>query len=166
MAFEGTRQVCHSPPILIYHFINMGWETDSSGLKLHFPPKYVLSPQMCSSFAFAFVVGDFTLQSQLISVNKSQKAKDLHSSDYHHLTWCLFIEEEPSLTWLWLLNTHESPRVPWNSQTYIACLYRRVPSSLFPVEADESRVIAMGSIATTCQKYPSEPRLAYTQYVL
>ena len=37
---------------------------------------------MCSSFAFAFVVGDFTLQSQLISDNKSQKAKDLHSSAY------------------------------------------------------------------------------------
>ena len=35
---------------------------------------------MCSSFAFAFVVGDFTLQSQLISDNKSQKAKDLHIS--------------------------------------------------------------------------------------
>ena len=38
---------------------------------------------MCSSFAFKFVVRDFTLQSQLISDNKSQKAKDLHSrADY------------------------------------------------------------------------------------
>ena len=34
---------------------------------------------MCSSFAFAFVVRDFTLQSKLISNNKSQKAKDVHS---------------------------------------------------------------------------------------
>ena len=36
--------------------------------------------QMCSFFVFAFVIGDFALQSQLISDNKSQKAKDLHSS--------------------------------------------------------------------------------------
>ena len=35
--------------------------------------------QLCNSFAFEFVVRDFTLQSQLISDNKSQKAKDLHS---------------------------------------------------------------------------------------
>ena len=33
--------------------------------------------QMCSSFAFVFVVRDFTVQSQLISDNKCQKAKDL-----------------------------------------------------------------------------------------
>ena len=32
---------------------------------------------MCSSFAFVFVVRDFTVQSQLISDNKCQKAKDL-----------------------------------------------------------------------------------------
>ena len=30
-------------------------------------------------FAFEFVVSDFTLLSQLISDNKSQKAKNLHS---------------------------------------------------------------------------------------
>ena len=35
--------------------------------------------QLCTSFAFEFVVRDFTVQSQLISNNKSQKAKDLHS---------------------------------------------------------------------------------------
>ena len=43
---------------------------------------------MCSSFAFAFVVGDFTLQSQLMSDNKIQKAKDLHISVHdivHHI---------------------------------------------------------------------------------
>ena len=34
---------------------------------------------MSSFFAFEFDVGDFALQSQLISNNKSQKAKDLHS---------------------------------------------------------------------------------------
>ena len=38
-----------------------------------------LESQLCSSFGFAFVVRDFTLQSQLISDNKIQKAKDLHS---------------------------------------------------------------------------------------
>ena len=42
---------------------------------------YDFDVQMCSSFAFAFVVGDFTLRSRLISDNKSQKAKDLHSPD-------------------------------------------------------------------------------------
>ena len=47
---------------------------------------------MCSSFGFAFVVGDFTLQSQLISDNKCQKAKDLHSSGGNP-TWPLTVTE-------------------------------------------------------------------------
>ena len=38
-----------------------------------------LQPQLCSSFAFKFVIRDFTLQSQLISDNKSRETKDLHS---------------------------------------------------------------------------------------
>ena len=40
-----------------------------------------------SSFAYEFVVRDFTLQSQLISNNKLQKAKDLHSHVYD-ITCC------------------------------------------------------------------------------
>ena len=50
---------------------------------------------MCSFFGFAFVVGDYTLQSQLISDNKSQKAKDLHISGNHLLTY--LIAPEPVL---------------------------------------------------------------------
>ena len=41
-----------------------------------------LYPQLYSSFAFEFVVIEFTLLSQLIFYNKSQKAKDLHSIGY------------------------------------------------------------------------------------
>ena len=40
---------------------------------------------MCSSFAFVFVVRDFTVQSQLISDNKCQNAKDLHIRG--HMSW-------------------------------------------------------------------------------
>ena len=39
----------------------------------------VRTAKVWSSFAFEFVVGDFTLQSQPISNNKIQKAKDRHS---------------------------------------------------------------------------------------
>ena len=62
---------------------------------------------MCSSFAFEFVVIDFTQQSQLISDNRSQKAKDLHmignvaSSDryqwYRHtFSECGVVYSDPS----------------------------------------------------------------------
>ena len=126
LGFLSDRAGLSLPPILIYHFIKMGWET------------------RVQDWSFIF--------SQVLSPSRD-------------LVWCLLVAWK---TRLWLLNTDESPRVPWNSQTcYCVSLpHSSFPSSVLPVEADESRVIAMGSIATTCQKYPSEPRLAYTQYVL